>query len=46
VLLWVAALLVPAAAGWAREAFAASSLLWLFPTKPLRLPRPPSDEPA
>jgi hypothetical protein len=46
VLVWIAALLVPAAAGWAREAFAASSLLWLVPTKPLRLPRPPNDEPA
>jgi hypothetical protein len=43
VLAWLALLLAPVALGWAREAFAASSLLWLVPTRPLRLPPPPAE---
>jgi hypothetical protein len=42
-LAWLALLLVPVALGWAHEAFAASSLLWLLPTRPLRLPAPPAE---
>jgi hypothetical protein len=42
VVAWLALLIAPVALGWAREAFAASSLLWLVPSKPLRLPAPPA----
>ncbi|MDB4948097.1 MAG: hypothetical protein JWM27_746 [Gemmatimonadetes bacterium] len=43
-LAWVALLLVPLAAGWGREAFAAAALLWLAPVRPLRLPPPPAEQ--
>ena len=44
VVVWLGILVVPVAIGFAREAFAASSLLWLFPTRPLRLAPPPEAE--
>jgi hypothetical protein len=43
VLAWLALLLMPLALGWAREAFAVSSLLWLVPTRPLRVQAPPAE---
>jgi hypothetical protein len=34
--LWAALLVVPALAGWSAPVYAASSLLWLLPRKPIR----------
>jgi hypothetical protein len=45
VVVWLALLLVPAAAGLAREAFAAAAFVWLLPRRPLRLPSAPPQSP-
>lgn len=43
--LWTTLLLVPLAMGWMPGGYAASSVLWLFPRKPIRPPRlPPRDD--
>lgn len=44
VAVWLGILVLPVAIGFAREAFAASSVLWLLPTRPLRLAPPPEAE--
>ncbi len=40
--LWIALLVVPALAGWARPVYAAAVLLWLLPRAPLRQVRVPT----
>lgn len=42
--LWLTWLVVPVFAGFAREAFAFASLLWLVPGAPPRLSKPPGVE--